>query len=130
MARNIEKATFSIKKPKKQDLEMERNVKMQVWSYWKDGICDNDFDTNRHLSPPDRFQYLKQMLVIFEDSGPFLIVPCKTSGSIASWTRLAHIVQLTMAKRNSGITPRQSPSKLSELSKNANSTNRLTSSLV
>ncbi|KAK2599260.1 hypothetical protein N8I77_011030 [Diaporthe amygdali] len=71
---NIERATFYIK-PKKQDFEMTRNVKLQLWSCWRDGICDNDFNSNRHLSPPDRLQSLKQMLVIFEDSGPFLIIP-------------------------------------------------------
>lgn len=130
MARNIEQATFSIKKPKKQDFEMGRNVKVQVWSYWKDGICDNDVNSNRHLSPPNRFQYLKQMLVIFEDSGPFLIVPCETSGSISSWKSIAYIVQLTTAKRNFGITPRRSRSKLCELSKNASSTDLLIISLV
>ncbi|KAL2274873.1 hypothetical protein FJTKL_02695 [Diaporthe vaccinii] len=70
---NVERVTLYIK-PKKQDFEMTRNAKLQLWSCWKDGICDNDFNSTRHLSPPDRLQSLKQMLVIFEDSGPFLII--------------------------------------------------------
>lgn len=90
MTRNIKQATFSIKRPKKQELELKRNVKMQLWSCWKDGICDNDFGSNRHLSPPDRLNNLKQMLVIFEESGPFLIIPCKISDKTASWELLAH----------------------------------------
>lgn len=74
---NVERVTLYIK-PKKQDFEMTRNVKLQLWSCWNDGICDNDFNSSRHLSPPDRLQSLKQVLVIFEDSGPFLIIPCET----------------------------------------------------
>lgn len=79
---NVERVTFYIK-PKKQDFEMTRNVKLQLWSCWRDGICENDFNSTRHLSPPDRLQSLKQMLVIFEDSGLFLIIPCKTMSK--SW---------------------------------------------
>lgn len=100
MISNIEKATFSIKKHRKQEIEMKRNVKMQLWSCWNDGICDNDFDADRHLSPLDRFQSLKQMLVIFEESGSFLIIPCKTSGRIAFQESVAYIVQITTAKSN------------------------------
>lgn len=74
---HVERANFYIK-PKKQDAEMSQNIKLQVWSCWKDGICDIDFNSTRHLYSPDRREYAQRWLVIFEDSRPFFLIPCKT----------------------------------------------------
>ncbi|KAG8170312.1 hypothetical protein KVR01_001057 [Diaporthe batatas] len=105
---HVERANFYIK-PKKQDADMSRNLKLQVWSCWKDGICDIDFNSTRHLHSPDRREYAKQRLVIFEDLRPFFLIPFNNGQK--QFLCYGHAVTIKAARRFKECDLYRSPSK-------------------